>query len=209
MRIHSAPTAFLFLVTLIVPPLAHAQTDERRVSAGAQLTTLQVSDGGRTNAGIGGRVSYDLSHWIAIDGELNLFGNDVFESRSMPAFVTDLRVRYDRRRLEGFAGPRVGVRFSRFGIFGKARPGFTRLFDDGVRCIGDDCARILMLLALPEYRTEFALDLGGIVEFYPSSRMLLRVDVGSTLIRHRSFAPPCSDCTTGNFSSRIRARSLS
>ena len=62
----------------------------------------------------------------------------------------------------------------------------------------------LMLFARPEYRTEFALDLGGIVEFYPTRRTVARVDFGDVMIRHRSAAvPPCSDCTSHNFTSRF------
>ena len=64
--------------------------------------------------------------------------------------------------------------------------------------------RVLMLLAVPEYRTEFAFDLGGVLEFYPSARTVARIDAGDTMIRHRSSAvPPCQECTTHNFSSRF------
>ena len=84
------------------------------------------------------------------------------------------------------------------GLFAKVRPGFTVLADRGIDCLGDVCA--LMLLAVPEYRSEFALDFGSVVEIYPSTRWLARVDVGSLMIRHRSTAPPCAagDCTTFN-----------
>jgi len=32
--------------------------------------------------------------------------------------------------------------------------------------------------------TRFALDLGGVIEFYPSRRFVLRVDLGDTVIRN-------------------------
>ena len=54
----------------------------------------------------------------------------------------------------------------------------------------------LLLLAPPEYDTQFVFDLGGMVEFYPSDRFLARVDVGNTFIRHRALAPPCTSCTS-------------
>jgi hypothetical protein len=59
---------------------------------------------------------------------------------------------------------------------------------------------IAALLAVPQYRTEFALDVGGVVEVYASPRWLARVDVGSLIVRHRSSVPPCAtgDCTTSN-----------
>jgi hypothetical protein len=62
----------------------------------------------------------------------------------------------------------------------------------------------LLLLARADYRTEFAMNLGGVLEFYPSPRIVTRLDLGTTLIRHRSFAPPrCDGCTSSNFSSRV------
>jgi hypothetical protein len=68
--------------------------------------------------------------------------------------------------------------------------------------VGNGCA--LVLIALDTYRTEFALDLGGGIEFYPSRRTVARVELGDTIIRHRSFAPPCpSGCTSHNLSSRL------
>ena len=98
---------------------------------------------------------------------MNLFGNDYVETRMAPAAIADARLGYSRRRIEGFFGPKVGWHNERVGVFGKVRPGFTRLYDRGVNCVGEACARMLILLAGPEYRTEVALDLGGVVEFYP------------------------------------------
>ncbi len=43
-----------------------------------------------------------------------------------------------------------------------------------------------------------------VVEFYPTARTVTRVDLGSTSFRHRSSGvPPCRDCTTRNFASRV------
>ena len=97
-----------------------------------------------------------------------------------------LQTRYSRRRLEGFVGPKIGVRTERFGAFAKVRPGFAHLTDKGIRCTGEMCA--LALFARPEYDPEFALDIGGILEFYPTPRAVARFDLGTTAIRHRSLA---------------------
>lgn len=176
---------------------------QSRLEVGAQLSTLRLTDFGATNAGLGGRASYDVLPWLAVEGELNLFPRDRVDVRSSPGGATDLRVRYSRHRLEGFVGPKAGVRGERFGVFAKAQPGFARLTDKGVNCLGEDCARVLFLMALPDYRTELAVNLGGVLEYYPSARTVARVDLGTTMIRHRSFAPPCDDCTSRNFSSRV------
>jgi outer membrane protein with beta-barrel domain len=204
MKAHSSlvPAFFVLLMCLAGAHTAYGQADRQRLEVGGQLATLHLSDSESTTAGFGGRVSYDFTPWLAADGEMNVFGNDSFERLAVPDAIPGARLAYSRRRLDGFLGAKVGLRGSRFGVFGKVRPGFTRLFDKGIDCAGDVCA--LILLARPQYRTEFALDLGGVLEFYPTARTVTRLDLGSTLIRHRSNAvPPCADCTTRNFSSRI------
>ena len=181
-----------------------AQADTARFEIGGQLATLRLSDSdGKTNVGFGGRVSYDVLRWIAVEAEMNLFENDVLEYRGSTPIFAEYTLTYDRRRGEGFFGPKVGMRWKRFGIFGKVRPGFTRLFNEGIGCVGEPCTR--MLVAPVEYDTEFALDLGGVVEFYPTPRTVTRLDLGATMIRHRSLAPPCRECTSRNFASRIGA----
>lgn len=203
MKAQASPAGFLvLLVSVAGAQTAAAQADRQRLEVGGQIATLRPSDSETTNAGFGGRVSYDFSRWVATEGEVNIFRNDSFERHPSPDLFPGFRLAYNRRRVDGFFGAKVGVRGARFGVFGKVRPGFTRLFDKGIECAGDVCA--LMLLARPEYRTEFALDVGGVVEFYPTARTVTRVDLGSTVIRHRSSAvPPCRDCTTRNFASRV------
>ena len=180
---------------------ALAQTDARRLEVGGQFSTLRIGDAGNTNAGLGGRVSYELSRWLAVEGELNFFPNDRLDVDSGIPSLT-LQTQYSRRRLEGFAGPKIGVRGGKFGAFAKVRPGFAHLVDKGLDCVGDICA--LVLLARPEYHPEFALDVGGIFEFYPTPRTIARFDLGATAIRHRSqYVPPCKECTTQNFATSL------
>ena len=192
----------LILSSLVSPPNLVAQADGRQFEVGGHVATLRLSDSdGKTNVGWGGRVSYDVFRWIAVEGELNLFADDVFEQRGSTPIFAEYTLSYERRRVDGFFGAKVGVRRDRFGLFGKVRPGFARLFNEGIGCVGDPCA--LMLVAPVEYETEFALDFGGVVEFYPTARTVTRLDLGSTWIRHRSFAPPCLACNSTNFASRI------
>jgi hypothetical protein len=187
------------LVTVAGVRAASAQ-DAPRLDIAGQVTFLRLSDPGSTATGIGGRITFDVSRWAAVDAEINVYPQDEFTIDSTTnAGTTGLT--YERRRIDGFAGVKIGKRTQRFGVFAKVRPGFTRLTDKGVACAGEVCA--LVLIARPEYQTEFALDLGGVVEYYPTPRTLLRVDFGDTLIRHRSSAPPCSDCTTNNFAARV------
>jgi len=50
--------AIAVVVCLAAGP-ALAQADARRLEVGGHFSTLQIGDAGNTNAGLGGRVSYD------------------------------------------------------------------------------------------------------------------------------------------------------
>jgi len=177
---------------------AFGQSAPPRVEVGGQLNVLRLSDSSDTNVGLGGRVTFDLARWVSVEGEYQFIPSDELEFTSVTTDGSVAGLRYERRRSTGLFGLKAGYRGERVGLFAKVRPGFTVLADRGIDCLGDVCA--LMLLAVPEYRSEFALDFGSVVEIYPSTRWLARVDVGSLMIRHRSTAPPCAagDCTTFN-----------
>jgi hypothetical protein len=176
-----------------------------RFEVAANLSLLRVSDFGSTNAGIGGRLSLNLTDAIALEGEVGFFPHDSLEGRPTTLGDDTFFIASDRTRTDVLFGVKAGTRHERWGVFGKARPGITRLTDRGTRCVGEACARILMLIARNTYRTEFAFDFGGGLEIYPSARTVARVEIGDTFIRHRSTAPPCpaSACTSHNLSSRI------
>lgn len=203
MRIRFPVVSILVFVFVCAARVGSAQPAPSRFEIAAHAAMLRLSDFGATNAGIGGRFSIDLSRWLSFDAEANLFPSDDI---ALPAsVVADVRVAHYRRRAEAFAGMKLGVRGEKLGVYAKLRPGFARLTDRGQECVGVDCARVLMLLARPTYRTEFAIDLGGGLEFYPSARTVTRLELGDTMIRHRSLAPPCpgSTCTSHNLSSRF------
>jgi len=197
--------AALALFTVIgLAGQASAQSFVPRVEVSGQFTTLRLSDFDATSLGLGGRVTYNLSRPVAVEGEYNFFLHD--DVTTTTGSLPGLGIAYQRRRSEAFFGAKIGFGGGeRLRAFARVRPGFTRLTHQGVECVGQVCAQALMLLAVPTYRTEFALDLGGGIEFYPSRRTVARIDVGDTLIWHRSTAPPCwaGDCTSQNFASRF------
>ncbi len=183
-----------------VPPPT-APISSTRFEVGGQFSALQLADVKGTHAGIGGRAAYDITNWASLEAEANFFPNEDVTISVMPG-VSHLQVEYRRRRAEAFFGPKLGVRFQRFGIFAKVRPGFTRLSDRGTLCSGPGCASAS--LVVPAYRTDFAMDLGGVLEFYPTTRFVARVDLGDTAITDRSVAPPFQrNTTTHNFASRF------
>src|SRR5215471_9039635 len=62
--------AVLFLTSLSAATVAHAQSGAPRFEVAANLNVLRVSDFGATNAGIGGRVTVDLTTHVALEGEV-------------------------------------------------------------------------------------------------------------------------------------------
>ena len=203
MKIRFLVFPILFFVGVCGSPVVFAQPAGQRWEIAAQSAMLRLSDFDATSAGIGGRISFDVVRWASVEGETRFFPSDDI---ALPAsVVADVRVANHRRRVDVFGGLKLGVRGNRFGVFAKARPGLTRLIDRGQECLGADCARVLMLLARPEYRTEFAVDYGGVLEFYPTSRSVARFELGDTTIRHRSVAPPCpaAACTSHNVSTGV------
>src|SRR6185295_18972458 len=116
---------------------------------------------------------------VALEGELNIFpGADSF---SGPEQFNEGYF------LEGLFGVKVGKRFRKIGVFGKARPGFLYASE------GDLKPRIDVgcLAIFPPFpscfettsKNSFALDVGGVVEVYPTPRTILRFDFGDTIIR--------------------------
>jgi hypothetical protein len=82
---------------------------------------------------------------------------------------------------EVVAGVKIGKRFEKWGIFAKARPGvvsFSR---------GEFEAFLVSPTGPIDFKvnrvTAFATDLGGVLEFYPSPRIVTRFDAGDTMVR--------------------------
>lgn len=130
----------------------------------------------RTQAGFGGRLTYNLTRSFALEAQGDFF------PRNARLFNG---ARAGGRALQAQAGVKLGKRFERFGVFGKARPGvvsFSRTitFDGFDNSFGFPISRFHF-----ERRTYFSMDLGGVLEFYPSRRIVTRFDGGDTMIRYR------------------------
>jgi hypothetical protein len=192
----------LIALTSLMPDRVASAQSIGRFEVGGQVSALRLDDIGATPAGFGGRVSYEFRDWLSVESELNLFPREAFTIHGVAPNDASFGLVHRRQRTEMVFGPKVGMRTERFGLFAKVRPGFARLTDQSIDCRGDVCAAVL--LAVPVDRTEFALDLGGVFEFYPSARIVARVDLGDTMIRRGSLATPsCSNCTSHNVASRV------
>ena len=135
-----------------------------------------------SEAGVGVRVGYNLTRYLALEGEVNFFPNENFAAFDRGGNLT-----------QGQFGVKVGKRFDKFGIFAKARPGFLNfsrvLTQTGTQSFTAGSQTFTFPVFEIRRRNFFSLDVGGVVEFYPSRRVLVRFDVGDTMV-HKPDIPP-------------------
>ena len=116
------------LLTLAVVKSATAQAEKPpRCEAGVHFSSITIVEPSalpdptfgnefRTEPGIGGRFTCNLTDSIAAEAEINFFPND---QGSFDDYIAG-------RMMQGLFGIKAGRRFERFGFYGKARPGFVR-----------------------------------------------------------------------------------
>jgi hypothetical protein len=152
------------------------QTTEkkRRFELGAQFTSL-MRDGDGDRNGFGGRFGYDVATFgagkyvVTAESELNYF----------PGTQYFLDSRRQGRVFQGLFGAKIGRKFNKFGIFAKARPGFTQYTNGKQVVTGTNSNPIFQAKS----ETNFATDVGGVLEFYPSKKLVTRFDFGDTIAR--------------------------
>ncbi|HSF14544.1 MAG TPA: outer membrane beta-barrel protein [Vicinamibacteria bacterium] len=162
------------IATLIfLSTVMNARAQERGLELSALLGTTFQHELDATDLGIGGRIGYQATPLLGVEGELSFYPQDIPD-----------RVTITSSRIEGLFGIKVGPRFDWLSVFGKARPGFVRFAGAGqpFACILIYPPPLSCLLA--GGRTVLALDLGGGIELYPTDRSLVRVDVSDLLLRY-------------------------
>lgn len=144
----------------------------QRFELGAQFNSLNFTwvngvDHSATELGVGLFASYNLWQFVYLDASVNFFPKD--EDTGGP--------NDGGRILQGFFGTKEGFQVQRFGFFAKVRPGFMNY------------SRTLTGVSLTPPQsssysraTDFALDVGGVVEYYWTRRAVLRFDVGDVVM---------------------------
>jgi hypothetical protein len=104
---------------------------------------------------------------------------------------------------EVVGGVKVGKRFEHWGIFGKARPGVVSFSRGKFSVVPDPSNPTFPFDFIPHRLNSFATDIGGVLEFYPSKRIVTRFDAGDTIIHFNSRQVQAFsfDSTTGTFTS--------
>jgi hypothetical protein len=161
----------VMIACLVAPVFAQSQ-DVPKYEVAAEFTTLERDDftGRRTEPGLGGRFTYNLNHVLSLEAAGYFFPRRCFQCRN------------GGRITEGFGGVKAGKRFESWGIFAKARPGVIS-FSEGTFNVVDNPAAPAFPISFELSRlTTFATDTGGVVEFYPSKRLVTRFDAGVTTL---------------------------
>jgi hypothetical protein len=131
------------------------------------LSREGMTDNVRTEPGFGGYASYRFYGVLYLDGDLLYFPRRPDGSGPQDGGTI----------LQGLAGLKGGIRRNHFGFFGKVRPGFHSYSDalTGITTGGQTPTTYTYGRS-----NNFVLDLGGIVELYPSERNTLRIEIGDT-----------------------------
>lgn len=187
-----------FCVTVITALLmlgaheANAQTqqpgDLPKYEVGVDFSSLSIRYG-PTLPGLGGRFTDNLNKHVALEAAGYFFPG---KCNTCPGEITG-------HVTEGLFGVKVGKRFRKWGVFGKVRPGFLSLSKGAVVFLPTGAPSPYQFTVAFRSQTNFALDLGGVFEFYPSKRIVLRFDGGDTIIHYarRTANYPFQDPNTG------------
>lgn len=161
--------------------------DPPKFEVAGEFTTLERPDftGRITDPGFGGRFTYNLNRVFSLEAAGYFFPKGCSNCRQ------------NGRVTEVLAGVKVGKRFESWGIFAKARPGFVSYSEGDFDVVPTAGGFRIERNAL----NGFATDVGAVLEFYPSKRIVTRFDVGDTIIhipsRTRHFVQ--FDPSTGGF----------
>ncbi len=161
--------SFNILLSLFLAPPAVGQDSPGRFEIGGSLTTLR----GRgisfsENLGPGLEGDFNIGRHFALDAAL-----DWFPSNSLLGHTA-----------MGLFGGKAGTRTKHFGFFGKIRPGFLTV-DNSLRediLVENNIGIPISIMTRFDRLTERALDVGGVIEYYPSRHWALRYDLGDTLV---------------------------
>jgi hypothetical protein len=173
--------AMALCILVLLNGLARAQSDVPRFEVGAQYSLLDFdtsaafSKAHRWESGVGGRFTFNFNKHVAAEAQIDFFPAHDIER------IGPYEVLLWGSKTLTVAGVKAGTRGKRFGIFGKARPGFIHFSEvPGFGCLA------IIVPCLQPAKTNFAFDVGGVFEYYPSRRIVARFDAGDTIIQHKT-----------------------
>src|SRR5438046_6206375 len=171
MKTRLLATVIIAACSLLGTHQAKGQTkpsiDLPKYEVSADFTTFTVN-GNQVELGAGGRFTYNINQSLALEAAA-YFSPGTCDR--CPGQVTG-------RIGEGLFGLKAGKRFSKVGIFVKARPGFMTIGKGYFDLLLDSAG---FFTTVPHRITPLALRLGGVSDFFPSKEVVLRVDFGDKI----------------------------
>ena len=161
------------LLLLVIQSRALSQTEEPpRYEIAAEFTTLNRDEFAdiRVEPGIGFRFTFNFNKNFAIEGATHASFGDCNSCQPAGHF------------LDLFGGIKAGKRYKSWGVFAKARPGVVSFTDGRIFVVQTGTTGPFPFQFQSKELDGFATDLGGVIEFYPSRRIVTRFDVGDTII---------------------------
>ena len=172
------PVALLTtIVVLICVATASAQSDDPpRYEVAGEFSTITREDFStvfRAELGLGGRFTFNLNKNIAFEGAGYFFPRSCLDCPN------------NGRITEVVGGLKIGKRFEKWGIFAKVRPGFVNFSKGQFDILPNGSQPSFPFTFQVKPLTNFATDVGGVLEFYPSKHIVTRFDAGDTIINIR------------------------
>lgn len=205
MKKHLLITLVAVLFALLVNSNVIAQTDTPRYELGGQFSVLsrnrpttqfedfppaileEFTPHYVNKPGFGARFTFNVTNKFALEVEGNFFPE--------PKKIFGVP---DGHIFQCQFGGKFGKRFKKFGLFAKVRPGFVTFTETskftGFRLVfvRDPSHGMDAFANEAQFRlgsaTYFSTDIGGVVEFYPSRRIVTRFDIGDTIIRYGEYS---------------------
>jgi hypothetical protein len=213
---HCVRTLAVTIMISFATALAYAQSsDVPKFEIGGQFSFIRLRDLSENDTGGGLRVGYNITPSFTVEGEFNYFPGGLTDLISLQTGIPGSTTVYSQNRTQGLFGVKyMALRGDKFGIGGKFRPGFVRFNGDSGALNGTianlNCGpgSPVLYCQLAAGKTNFAMDLGGVFEYYPAGKLYTRFDVGATIIRFgpTTFAPDGFNSTNLQMSAGIGVR---
>ena len=166
-----------FLITLLTVLLLQSQAQSQstnetpKFEVAAEYSALQrESFRGGNDGGGGARFTFNLNRVISFETAGYFFPRQCIDCSNNGNVV------------EVVGGVKIGKRFERWGIFGKARPGVVSFSRGRFDVVPNPSIPGFPFNFVPHRVNSLAADLGGVVEFYPTKHIVTRFDAGDTII---------------------------
>ena len=146
------------------------QTLDRKFEVSAVYTTINLQAFESRESGGGIRLAYNINKYLAVEAEGNVFDFRIGD------YPTD-----EWLGAQGQLGVKMGLRNRRFGLFAKIRPGVVNF--PSLKVHQRFCFPLQHCEDSGRSGNRLAVDAGAVVELYPTRRIIVRLDIGDTMIR--------------------------